>query len=350
MSVLLTMLRITVVLATALAILPLLRRQSAAMRAWLLTAALASAALIPLLQMVAPAWGSPLGASVTMPAADDWSRSIVLIWAAGAAGHLVVLVAGLVRLMGVAAAADPIREGRCADLALDIAAAHRVHAPVLLLQAERETPPVTWGHVQPKILLPPAARNWDDERLRAVLLHEIAHVRRRDWAVQMFATVIRAIYWAHPLVWVVCSRLRFECERACDDAVLRSGIPGSRYAAHLLDVARSALDGRERPLAAGLAVRSTLEGRVRSMLVACLDRSPVRRPLAAFVGIVIFVIATGVAGFGSVIDRERKITIPPPKRLTLLLDGRIVDLSKEWPTYPNPRAGLVEGPGFPGGF
>jgi beta-lactamase regulating signal transducer with metallopeptidase domain len=348
-TILMTVVRVTFVLALPLAVLPLLRRQSAALRAWVLSAALAGAAVLPLLQLVAPVWGAPLDANDALGGSDRWPQLLIGLWAAGLATHVLVLAAGIVRLMGVAAAADPIRDGRHADVALDIAASYRVHAPVLLLEADRETLPVTWGHAQPKILLPRSARRWSDERLRAVLCHEIAHVRRRDWLVQVVATLIRAVYWPHPLVWVVCSRLRLECERACDDAVLRGGIDGSRYASHLLDLARGVVDDRQYAPTAALMLRSTLERRVRSMLASRSDRSPVQRSLAAAVSMVMLVLAVGVAGFGGV-ERAREFSVPPPKRLTLLLDGRIVDLSKEWPTYPNPRAGLVQGPGFPREF
>ena len=350
MTLAMTVLRVTLVLAVVLAALPLLRRQSAALRAWVLAAALAGAAILPLLQLMAPAWGAPLAANAVLGVTNEWPKLLIGVWAAGFAAHLLVLVVGIVRLMGVAAAADPVRDGRHADVALDIAADYRVHAPVLLLEAERATLPVTWGHTQPKILLPRSARNWSDERLRAVLCHEIAHVRRRDWLVQVAATLIRAVYWPHPLVWLACSRLRLECERACDDAVLRGGIDGSRYASHLLELARGVVEDRQHAPTAALALRSTLEQRVRSMLASHCNRSPVQRSLAAAVSMGMFVLAVGIAGWGGVVERSREFSVPPPKRLTLLLDGRIVDLSKEWPTYPNPRAGLVQGPGFPREF
>jgi beta-lactamase regulating signal transducer with metallopeptidase domain len=349
--ILMTALRVGVLLAVALAVLPLLRRRSAAVRAWVLTAALAGATLLPVLQLIAPAWGSALAADTQLGEADTWFRLLAGVWAAGTAAHLLLLVVGIVRLMGIAAAANPIRDGRCADLALDISADYRVHAPVLLLEADRATLPVTWGHAQPKILLPPSARGWSDERIRAVLCHEIAHVRRRDWLVQVFATVVRALYWPHPLVWIACARLRLECERACDDAVLRDGIDGSRYASHLLALARSVVEGRQPAPTAALAVRSTLEQRVRSMLSTRCDRSPIRRVPGVLVAAMALIVALGVAGFGHIpAPATTTFIAPPAKRLTLLLDGQIVDLSKEWPSYPNPRAGLVQGPGFPREF
>lgn len=347
-ALLLSAIRITALLGFTLALLPLLRRQSAAVRCWLLATALAGAALVPALQLVAPSWGRPLEVAAGLPSTAPVSV-VLAIWAAGAAVHLFVLLLGVVRLMGVAAAADPIREGLWADLALDIAAEYRLHAPVLLLEADRPTLPVTWGYRQPKVLLPPAARDWSEERTRIVLRHELAHIRRRDWLLHLLATVVRSVYWFHPLVWITCAALRLESERACDDAVLRSGVSGDRYASHLLALARGFLEQRRRPvIAPGFARRTTLERRVRAMLAASADRSATRRTGSAAIALVMLTLATALAGFGAqTVEAEQPAVTAPPRRLTLLLDGQIVDLSKGWPTYPNPRAGLVTGPGVP---
>lgn len=345
-DVLFSLVRLSAVLAMALALLPLLRHRSAALRAWVLIAGLGAAAIVPLLQAIAPAWGQPLAGTAAFADHDNLARLLILFWVAGAVAHLVVLLVGMFRLMGVAAAADPIRDGSAVDLALDLSAEYRVHAPVLLLEADRPILPVTWGHWQPKVLLPPTARQWSRERTLIVLRHELAHVRRRDWLVQVGAMIIRSIYWFHPLVWLACARLRFECERACDDAVLAGGVSGAHYASHLLQLARAFVEGRQPAHATALAGRSTLERRVRAMLATRVDRSPIPAVWAGAIAVLMLAGAVTTAGFGTVGD-VRVTVSPQPRRLTLLLDGRIMDLSKEWPTYPDPRKGYVEGPGLP---
>ena len=345
-GLLLTAFRMSVVLSIALALIPLLRHRSAALRAWVIAVGLGAAALVPALQFVAPAWGQPLQDSARAVVGDSSTRLFMLLWLAGSAANLIVLLAGMFRLMGIAAAADPIRDGAGADLALDISAEYRVHAPVLLLEADRPTLPVTWGYREPKVLLPPAARQWSEERTRIVLRHELAHIRRRDWPLQVAAATVRSVYWFHPLVWMACARLRFECERACDDAVLAGGVSGSQYASHLLELARAFVNGRHSSSVSALAGRSTLEGRVRAMLAPRVDRSPLPRWCGGAIAAAMLVIAVTAAGFGAAAEIPAEFTPPQPRRLTLLLDGRIMDLSKEWPTYPDPRAGIVQGPGL----
>ena len=78
---------------------------------------------------------------------------------------------------------------------------------------------------------------WQDDRRRAVLLHELPHVGRRDCLTQTLATIACALYWAHPGVWWVARRLRIGRELGCDDRVLTLGAQPRDYAGHLLELA-----------------------------------------------------------------------------------------------------------------
>jgi bla regulator protein BlaR1 len=89
---------------------------------------------------------------------------------------------------------------------------------------ERDTGPITWGIFRPIILLPRTALSWPRERLHAVLLHELAHIRRRDSLANALSHAACALYWPNPLVWIAAARLRREAEIAADDAVINAGI------------------------------------------------------------------------------------------------------------------------------
>ena len=98
--------------------------------------------------------------------------------------------------------------------------------------------PAAWGWRRPRILLPPDAEQWPADRVRRVLTHEMAHVRRRDWPLTLVAEAVRALHWYNPLAWAGLARMRVERERACDDVVLSRGARASDYAMDLLEVAR----------------------------------------------------------------------------------------------------------------
>jgi hypothetical protein len=155
---------------------------------------------------------------------------------------------------------------------------------------------LTWGVFRPRIVVPARARSWAPERIEVVLAHEIAHIARRDWAVQIAAETVRAVHWFNPLIWVACRRLRHESEQACDDTVLRRGVPAADYAAHLLAVARQVVSaGRGWASAPAVANASTLERRIAAMLNASRNREPLTRTVCALAVIAMLAVAMPIA-------------------------------------------------------
>ncbi len=145
---------------------------------------------------------------------------------------------------------------------------------VTLLIHPGKTIPIVWGIVRYRLLLPEAAREWNGEQLRSVLLHELAHVKRGDTVAQLLAQIACALHWFNPLVWLAAGRLGVERERACDDLVLACGVRPSAYAGHLLKVV-TGLSPACPTQSCGLAMarKSGLEGR----LVAVLSENKNRR-------------------------------------------------------------------------
>jgi hypothetical protein len=125
-------------------------------------------------------------------------------------------------------------------------------------------------------MLPINAESWAEDRIHVVLAHELAHVRRADWAVQLGGELLRSLYWFNPLVWIACARLREESEHACDDAVVNLGVQGGDYATHLLELAREFGSSRQAgfPAIAMTPRPSSLQRRVSAMLNRHLNRRP----------------------------------------------------------------------------
>ena len=144
--------------------------------------------------------------------------------------------------------------------------------------SDKITVPMVWGIFRPVILLPIGAANWQTEQLRAVLFHELAHIKRRDWGLQMIAQVVCAVYWFNPLVWLAARWMRIEAEQACDDQVLNAGYQPTDYAEHLLDVVRNVKVASFASRAAVAMVRpSKIEGRLRTVLTQNLNRHPITK-------------------------------------------------------------------------
>src|SRR5262249_27424873 len=129
---------------------------------------------------------------------------------------------------------------------------------------EQIAAPVTCGHARPAIVLPIDAAGWSDADIRRAIVHELEHVRRADWPVQLAARVVCAVYWFHPLAWIAWRNLCLESERACDDAVLRSA-ERTEYAAQLVTLASRLSHGPMRPILS-MASRSDLSTRIGAVL------------------------------------------------------------------------------------
>lgn len=130
-----------------------------------------------------------------------------------------------------------------------------------------------------------------------MLLHELAHVKRRDYVTQTVVQLVCALYWFNPLVWVGARQMCVERESACDDLVLAGGCKASDYAGHLVEIAGNF--GRVPQMAAiAMARSSQLEGRVAAIVDGARNR---RLRAAAAVAILAMIggIAACVGGSGT---------------------------------------------------
>ena len=130
--------------------------------------------------------------------------------------------------------------------------------PPVKLTANTMSPAVC-GLFRPAILIPESlAEHFSEEQMRAVLLHELIHLRRRDVWLNFWQSLLQIVYWWHPLVWVANARIRRVREEAVDDAVMLAlAGEAETYAPTLLEVAKLALN---RPLAS-LGLVGILESR-----------------------------------------------------------------------------------------
>jgi len=130
-------------------------------------------------------------------------------------------------------------------------------------QSRRISAPVTIGN---RILLPASWSGWDSAKLEAVLAHEEAHVRRRDWAIAVMARLNRCVFWFHPLAWWLERQLARLAEQSCDDEALAVVQDREQYARTLLEMARSIHLSRGRLLAVPMAKEANVETRIDRIL------------------------------------------------------------------------------------
>jgi len=195
-----------------------------------------------------------------------WGSILLALWALGALVEICRLARALGRVSRVVRHGRPLDEPWSALLheAKGLVGFGR---RVRLLESAEVATPMTGGLIQPVVLLPPTSRDWTPERRRLVLLHELVHVQRGDWLVQIVARMACVLHWWNPLVWLASRRLEVERETACDEVVLDLGARPSEYATHLLAIAED-LHADPVPALAALAMAQPkqLEGRLMSIL------------------------------------------------------------------------------------
>ena len=195
-------------------------------------------------------------------ALPSWQVLFRLAWITGALLVLSSLVLDLSRLRRLRRTALPWPALR--NFVHSLAAECGISKPVDVLLHEDVAAPLTCGVLRPAIVLPSDAHEWSESDLRCALVHELEHVRRGDWAIQLLARASCAAYWFHPLVWSARRRLCLEAERACDDAVIQNATP-TDYAEQLVSLARKLSSSYSQP-ALGMADRRDLTTRVSALL------------------------------------------------------------------------------------
>jgi beta-lactamase regulating signal transducer with metallopeptidase domain len=152
------------------------------------------------------------------------------LWLAGALGIITKVAINGSRLRRLKASASRVSlaDLDCAECDCDALRAGKV----ALALSEEIGSPILIGVFRPMIILPASITGWTSpaER-RAMLRHELAHVARRDHYVNLFQTVLGAVFFFHPLVRYVCRQLTVEREMACDDHVVGiwRGIPSATW-------------------------------------------------------------------------------------------------------------------------
>ena len=257
-----------IVAAVAWAVLALLRNHRAAIRFLVMAAALVCLAVLPVVRALVQA----RVASAPVPLihlGESFAVFLALFWAAGAFVGLVRLVAGLISLHSM--------RRRCRPLALapDFEADLRKICPtrrVELLAGDAVSVPSAIGFFRPAVILPPwLLEELSTSELRQILIHELSHLRRRDDWTNLLQRVVKAVFFFHPAVWWMESRLSLEREMACDDAVLAHSPSARDYAECLAHLAEKSLLRRGFALAQA-AVSRVRETTCRVKRILQLDR------------------------------------------------------------------------------
>lgn len=338
------LLRFTLVVGLALAVVRLGRSMAASLRYEALLMGMVASLILPILMLLVPSWRvlpavpegwfRPITETGAIPALEiPTSRTagaerravdnpvseavsfglealralsafqlLLLIWAAGA---MVVLSRSMHARWTLSrwwASAKPVNDRTWEDIIEEAGDRVFLTRSVEVRLMAGISSPMTWGVLRSRLLLPVEAEDWSQERKLNALMHELVHVRRRDAWHDAVTALFVAIFWFHPMAWMLRQQLLIQREASCDDAVLDLGANPQEYAQMLIDVAKSMKVNRVMPRVAMTISRpSQLEGRILSVLDTSKKKRefpPMQQRMLAtgWVGVVILIAAMSPAG------------------------------------------------------
>jgi beta-lactamase regulating signal transducer with metallopeptidase domain len=214
----------------------------------------------------------PSGSSITLP--GSWALYILGVWAVLAAWFLLGIGRGLWHLHVLRKSCVAV-DARELDLRLlETLARGRSKRPITLCVSDQVQVPTAIGLVKPAVVIP----NWVMQELSAdelnlFVLHELAHLRRRDDWTNLVQKIVKALFFFHPAIWWIERRVSLEREIACDDAVLAETASPRAYAECLAHLAEKTLVRRS------LALAQAALGRLRQTSLRVAQILDIDRPM-----------------------------------------------------------------------
>lgn len=165
-------------------------------------------------------------------------------------------------------------EGPWVDQAHALASRLGIHKPVMLLESIKVQSPMVLGHLKPAILLPAGMlTGLEPAQIEAILAHELAHIQRHDYLINLMQSLVEVVFFYHPAYWWIAAQIRDEREHCCDDVAVEICGSALVYARALTDIEaqRVQVNG----LAVGLVGRKKhLLARIRRLVAPRPEKTP----------------------------------------------------------------------------
>lgn len=272
-----------------------LRRNNASLRSHVWSFSAIVLLLFPFLSGLLPAWEvSFLATEQTFIGSESESVSyldwIYQLWIVGFSLSFLKLCVNLFSLARLESKCGVVKDSTWLQIAEKASKKLSLKRKVTLLVSDKASMPMTWGFLNPKVLIPQESYSWSDEQKEMVLLHEFEHIYRKDWIIQILSSLASCIHWFNPMAWLVTMMIKLEREKACDDAVLRVGASPSEYAETLLNFSKMKREDKGVGLACALQLitGSQLQSRIQSILNSELGRKRISNSVWALLIVSVF--------------------------------------------------------------
>jgi len=358
----------SVLLSLALLARAFVNKSSASTRYFLISGAIIIATCLPLLSAITPDWRPPMPTMIQanfniVPILEphfeipDGTQKIMSADNIGHIGEVDTLLPSIrsvglawyLWLLGMLVASGRVfvglatceRSRRKAErvtskhiLTLVNRAAYRIglsNRPAIMISSTAKMPYIC-GLVKPVLFLPCNVRQWPEDRLMSVLLHELAHIKRKDHITWPLTNLAASWLWFSPIVWIALTLVKRDREKACDDYVVNSGCGKSGYAQHLLELCVSVRTTmRLAPMSLLFAKKNTVKERITYMFDQGIDHQPISRWKRTALVVLLLIIAVplmSIKGF-STTSPPQDVTPQEKEAAITMLRGFYSELNNE---------------------
>jgi beta-lactamase regulating signal transducer with metallopeptidase domain len=203
-----------------------------------------------------------------------WSFAVLCVWVFGILIASSKLCVGAKRLGRIRKTAHLVKGAPYGTLLRELSAEMGIRGEISLLQSDRCRVPFTCGVFRHLVVFPSDLSEWPKERVWAVVRHELVHIKRKDYAIKLFARSVCSLFWFIPFAWVSYAHFCAEQEQACDTAIVESGANPALYARDLIHIARAA---REQLLATCIFVSRQKSSLLRKRISNILELKGVKK-------------------------------------------------------------------------
>jgi bla regulator protein BlaR1 len=244
-----------------------------------------------------------------------WPEVLAGVWVCGMVTVLLIWCTRWRKIYRALHQAVPVKSGREFELLRRLETLVKVRRHIPMLRSVDMMEPGIFGIFHPRMLWPDRlSERLENEHIEGILAHELVHVRRRDNLTAAIHMLVEVVFWFHPMVWWIESRMLQERERACDEAVVQLAVRPEVYAEGLLKACRFCA---ESPLicVSGITGADLRDRIVRIMTEHLVQKMDLSRKL--LLGGVAFVsLAIPVAlGLSAKLDTATTMNVHPPSQL-----------------------------------
>jgi beta-lactamase regulating signal transducer with metallopeptidase domain len=295
-----------------------LKRKEASVRSQIWSFASIMLLTFPLASILLPNWELPFldPKVVNLDGSENQTQSfsfLIFLWLLGSSVLLIRLIANMYHLNQLQKSCQPVKNIKWLEISKQVSKSLKIKRKITLLQSDQVTMPMTWGFFRPYVLIPSSGERWNIHRKKMVLMHEFEHIYRCDWMIQILSSLAVALHWFNPLSWVVSFMIKLEREKACDDAVLRSGISPTDYATTLLLFAKNKKTSSTMGIACALQLitGNQLQSRIQSILNGGVGRKRISKSLWAVLSLTVILTILPIASAHSPVELIQKLECFP---------------------------------------